>query len=64
MAYTTTDLATLNTAIASGTKRVRYADKEVEYNSLADMLRLRVLMQREISGQTQPRFQVADFSDC
>jgi hypothetical protein len=55
MAFTTTDLANLDHAIASGTKRVKYSDKEVEYRSLAEMLQARDLMRKEL-GITDGRF--------
>lgn len=48
MAFTQDQLDALDAAIAGGTKRVKYADKEVEYPSLADMLRLRKIMQEEL----------------
>jgi len=37
MAWTQQDYDNLKAAIATGTKKVKYADKEVEYRSLADM---------------------------
>lgn len=42
--YTLEQYQTLSAAIASGAKRVRYGDKEVEYNSIEDMLRVQILM--------------------
>lgn len=53
MAFTQAQLDALDEAIASGSKRVRYADKEVEYNSLDDMLRLRQLMNDELHPDTR-----------
>lgn len=47
MTFTTDDLSRLNAAIAEGTKKVKYQDKEVEYRSLDEMLKLRDLMLRE-----------------
>jgi hypothetical protein len=37
MAYTETDVQRLEQAIASGTMRVKYADREVTYHSLKEM---------------------------
>ena len=48
MAFTTPDLAELEKAIKTGTLRVKYADREVEYRSLDEMLRLRDLMRKEL----------------
>lgn len=48
MAYTTTQLETLEAAIASGTRIVRYGDKEVTYNTLAEMRKLRDEMKFEL----------------
>jgi hypothetical protein len=44
------DIETLKAAIYSGTKRVKYRDREVEYNSVDDMLR--VLGKMTASNQT------------
>lgn len=41
MAFTQTDLDNIDKAIASGAKRVRFQDREVEYNSTAGMLKAR-----------------------
>jgi hypothetical protein len=41
MAWTENDLVVLEKAIAQGATRVKYADKEVEYRSLQDMLIIR-----------------------
>lgn len=42
--YTLTQLQTITDAIASGAKKVKYGDKEVEYNSVSDMIRVQLLM--------------------
>lgn len=52
MAFDQSDLAALEAAIKTGTKRVRYADREVEYHTPADMLALRDLMRTEIAAAT------------
>lgn len=41
MAYTQTDLDTLDAAIASGERRVRVNGREVEYRSVAEMMQAR-----------------------
>jgi hypothetical protein len=41
MAWTQADLDTLDAAIASGERRVRLQDKEVEFRTLDEMLRIR-----------------------
>lgn len=38
MAWTNTDLATLDAAIASGARRIRFSDREMEFQSTSDML--------------------------
>jgi len=48
MAYTLTDYEALKTAIASGVKRVKYADRDVEYQSIEDMLKVLSLMAAEL----------------
>jgi hypothetical protein len=42
--YTLLQYQTLSDAIASGALKVKYGDKEVEYRSLDDMIRLQVMM--------------------
>lgn len=54
MAWTLDDLNKLKDAIATGAKRVKYADKEVEYNSFDDMVKAKNLIESELglnSGQ-------------
>lgn len=54
MAWTLDDLNKLKDAIATGAKRVKYADKEVEYNSFDDMIKAKNLIEAELglnSGQ-------------
>ncbi|KWV42120.1 MULTISPECIES: hypothetical protein [Rhizobium] len=50
MAWTQTDLDTINAAIATGAKRVRFQTHEVEYQSLKDMLTARDLIKAEVLG--------------
>lgn len=51
MAFTSTDLATIETAIATGALKVRYADgREVTYQSAADLLRVRGLILSDINA--------------
>lgn len=53
MAFTAADLATINTAIATGATRVRFADgREVTYQSAADLLRVRALITDEINASS------------
>ena len=46
--FTLEKLVALEKAIADGTLRVKYSDKEIEYNSMKEMLRLRELMKKEL----------------
>ena len=56
MPFTENDLALLDEAIASGMRRVAYADRTVEYQSLSDMLAARRLIKAEIDPTApQPR---------
>jgi hypothetical protein len=48
MAFTQTDLDTLNAAIATGTRSVRYGDKQVDYKTLDEMLRARQIIMAEL----------------
>lgn len=42
--WTRADLAAIEAAIASGAMRVRYADREVQYASMSDLLSARRLI--------------------
>jgi len=48
MVYTTDQYQQLTAAIAQGALKVKYADKEVEYRSLAEMLRIKSLMEKDL----------------
>ncbi|NLS02312.1 hypothetical protein HGP14_02870 [Rhizobium sp. P32RR-XVIII] len=50
MAWTQVDLDTINAAVATGAKRVRFQTHEVEYQSLNDMLKARDLIKAEVEG--------------
>ncbi len=53
MSYTQQQLDLLDAAIAQGALKVEFADKKVEYRSLADMLTTRRLMADDL-GLTKP----------
>lgn len=68
MAFSASDISALETAIKSGQLKVRYADREVTYQSLEQMMALRNTMQREVNAASsnahqQPRHQLASFAD-
>ena len=46
--FTLERLEKLEAAIADGVRRVKYTDKEIEYQSLEDMLKARDLMRRKL----------------
>ncbi|MDZ4678406.1 MAG: hypothetical protein SGI74_12955 [Oligoflexia bacterium] len=48
MSYTSDQLTALELAISQGALRVKYADKEVIYRSLDEMLRIRDLMRKDL----------------
>lgn len=48
MAYSETDLQAIEKAIARGVTKVKYADKEVTYSSLDELIRIRDLIKREL----------------
>jgi hypothetical protein len=53
MAWTQTDLDKLEEAIASGARRVKFADKEVEYRDLTEMMQVRDLMRQKLGKSTK-----------
>jgi hypothetical protein len=52
MAYTISQLATIEEAIASGTLRVEIDNRIVVYQSLADLIKLRNIMKAELGVST------------
>ena len=48
MAFTLAHLTALEEAISTGTKKIKYGDKETEFQSLDDMLKLRDVMKNEL----------------
>ncbi len=62
MAWTQTDLDTLNSAIANGVTSVRYADRSVQYRSLSEMLTLRALMTDELASSSTVKNVIRGFT--
>lgn len=63
MAWTTSDLEALEKAIASGTTRVKYSDREVNYRTLDEMLKIRDMMAKELGDKPAgPYRALAQFS--
>lgn len=47
-AFTQEMLTALESAIAEGARKVKYQDKEIEYRSLDEMMKVRDLIRREL----------------
>lgn len=60
--YTSTELAALRAAIASGALSVQYTDRSVTYRSLDDMLKVERIMAADIEGSQEDRFSVTAYS--
>lgn len=53
MAFTAADLSTIDAAIATGAMRVKFADgREVTYQTGADLLKARALIQSEVNADS------------
>lgn len=52
MAFTQTDLDNLNLALASGKRRVRLGQREIEYHSVEQMLKAKDAIQEELNRTT------------
>ena len=68
MAYTQTDLDSLDTAIAGAQLAVRMGDRLVTYRSIDELIKARahvagVLASQTTPTRTYPRFQQATFAD-
>lgn len=50
MAFTATDLAAIETAIASGALSVRYADRSVTYRSMDELIKARDIIKAALAA--------------
>lgn len=62
MAWSQDDLDKLEAAIATGARRVRYKDGEIEYNSPEQMQSTRKLMRKELGLTTKRKRRAPSFS--
>ena len=62
MAFTQTQLDSLETAIASGTLEVKTGDKSVRYHSLDEMIKLRDVIRNQLNADTQNKTSRAGFA--
>ena len=60
--YSQADLDALNSALATGARRVSYNGQTVEYRDLAEMQKVRDEMERELGHVTTKRRSRAAFS--
>jgi hypothetical protein len=68
MAFTQADIDAVDRAIATGELRVRYADREVQYRTIDDLIKARSLMLGSATttpgvSRRVPRYQQAGFAD-
>lgn len=52
MAWTSADLAALESSIKDGVLSVQYKDRNIRYRDLTEMLQIRDMMQRELGVRT------------
>jgi hypothetical protein len=55
MAFTQTDLDALDAARKQGAKRIRFQDRDFEFDSVDDYIKLRNLILNDIAQQTGPQ---------
>lgn len=63
MAFTVTNLADLEKAIATGARRVQYQDREVDLRTQRDMMALRRLIRRELGLDTKKSRRISSSFD-
>lgn len=56
MSFSQTDLDRIEAAIASGTLTVKYADKQVTYQSLTDLMKARDLIRKSLGAISKTGF--------
>ena len=52
MAWTTEDLDSINSAIASGELEIEYTDKKVRYRSMEDLFKAKQVIEEELNAGT------------
>ena len=62
MAFTTADLAAIDTAIKTGARLVRFQDRQQEFQNTEEMLKIRSIIQSQLNPTTTVR-QVRMFTD-
>lgn len=62
MAYTATDLTVIEAAIANGQLRVKFADREVTFRSMDELIRARDIITASIDGTSSIRTTKAKFN--
>ena len=62
MAWTSDDLDRINKAIASGTLRVKFQDKEITYRSIEELQKIRRQIEEELGTSTKKTRVRAKFS--
>lgn len=62
MAYTQDQLDAIKQSIAEGVLTVKYADKEVTYRSLDELLRAKRMIENELNGSGNSGRKFASFS--
>ena len=63
MAYTPTDLDSIDRAIASGVLTVRYAGKERTFRSIDELIKARAHIAAHLRSGRRSRFSTAVFDD-
>lgn len=58
MAYTQAHLDAVELAIAQGEKTVRYADRNIEYRTVDELIRARDLIRTDLARASGPRSRV------
>lgn len=61
MAWSQADLDTIEKAISSGARRVKFQTHEVEYQSIGDMLKARDVIRAEIVTTARPGVMLAEY---
>ena len=56
VAFTVKDLEAIEQAITSGTTRVHYQDRDITYQSLTDLLRIKALIEEGLGLGRKRRF--------
>jgi hypothetical protein len=61
MAWQQSDLDAINFAISGGARVIQFSDRRTEFNSLADLMKTKAIIEAELTGRKRPKRRIGVF---